>query len=104
MPMTARRNASGNNERQDVLACLVYANDHDAKWPATIEELATAKDIQLPKTVYSSPSAPELAAPYLYVRPTSDAPATQPVIVEDPACNRGRGSMVAYGDGHVDFV
>jgi prepilin-type processing-associated H-X9-DG protein len=98
----ARRTSSGNNERQLVLACLVHANDNDGKWPVSLEEVA--KEEKIDPKIFTSPSAPDLAGAYLYVRPTPDAGAEQPAVVEDPACNRGRGSMVCFADGHVEYV
>jgi hypothetical protein len=102
--VSARRSASGDNERQLILACLVHANGNGGTWPLTLEELTKDFGKDMSEKVFRSPSAPGIAGAYLYVRPDPHAKATQPVIVEDPACNRGRGSMVGYGDGHVEFV
>ena len=100
---SARRTSSGNNERQLVLGCLVWANDHDQKWPPTLDQMM--KDNRdMPAKMLIDPSDLKNPHPYLYVRPVSTATATQPVIVEDPACNHGKLSMVCYGDGHVGLI
>ena len=104
MRAAALRTESGNNERLFSAYCLLYSNEHNWKWPLSLEALVKEPEYELPPTAFSSPSAPEVAGAYLYVRPGPMAGETQPVIVEDPACNHGSGSMVAYASGHVEFV
>lgn len=98
----ARRASSGNNERQIILGALVFANENDGKWPADLA--VVRKESQLPAALFTSPSDPTVADPYCYVRPVPEAEAMQPVLVEDPACNKGKGSMVTFGDGHVEYL
>jgi hypothetical protein len=100
---SANKTKSGNNERQIVLCALVWANDHDQNWPPSIAQLLKDNE-DLPAKVLVSPGAPEIKDPYCYVRPTTTSPANQPVIVEDPRCHAGHGSMVCYADGHVGWV
>jgi hypothetical protein len=100
---TARRTTSGNNERQLVLGSMVWANDHDQKWPPTLEQMMKDNG-DMPAKMLKDPSDLTNPHPYLYVRPATTVTAMQPVIVEDPACNHGKLSMVCYGDGHVGQI
>lgn len=101
---SARRTQAGNNMRLICLAMIAYGADHDGRWPIDLAEVRAWSEGDLVETLFQSPGSPEIAEPFLYVRPEVAAQADQPVIVQDPACNRGRGSMVVYADGHVAFV
>lgn len=97
------RTSSGFNEHQIILACLLVAqNDPQHRWPATLAALRAS--LTLPAVVFRDPSDPQCPAPYCYVRPATPPDDGQPVLVEDPACNRGEGSMVAFGDCHIEYV
>lgn len=61
-------------------------------------------DGELVDKIFQSPGHPEIKNPFLYIRPDPRAKATQPILVQDPACNRGKGSVVCYADGHIGFV
>lgn len=101
---SARRAQSSSNMRQICLAMLAYGAENDGRWPASIAAVREWSEGELADAVFRSPSRPDIAEPYLYVRPDLRAKADQPVLVQDPACNRGRGSLVVYADGHVAFV
>lgn len=101
---SARRANAGSNMRQICLAMLAYGTDYDGRWPADFAEVKKYADGELVDKLFQSPGHPEIADPFLYVRPDPRAKSNQPVIVQDPACNRGKGSLVVYGDGHVAFV
>lgn len=100
----ARKSKSGNQMRQLCLACLVSANEQDGAWPKSLAAMLAdpAMEGQIGEHLLRAPNPPH--TPYLYVRPDPAADSDQPVLVEDPACNGGKGSMVAYADGHVSFV
>ncbi len=96
----ARRQNSGNQQRQLLLAAVVYSNENDAVWPETLESLIEYHNYELSDKNLVSPLDPTHPNPYLYVRPNPTAPAMQPVIIEDPATSKGKGSMVTFADGH----
>lgn len=101
---SARRASAGNNMRQIALAMIVYGSENDGRWPKDLSEIRTWSDGELADKLFQSPGHPEIAEPYVYVRPDAEAVAIQPVLVQDPACNRGKGSVVVYADGHLAFV
>ena len=89
-------------ERALVFGCLANSNKHDGNWPASLDDMiASAPPKKFGPNALVSPDAPAIAKPFLYVRPIPLAAATQPLVIEDPQCNQGQGSMVAYCDGHT---
>jgi prepilin-type processing-associated H-X9-DG protein len=101
---SARKANAASNMRQIVVAAIVYGSENDNRWPKDLATLKTWSDGELVDKLFQSPGHPEIAQPFLYVRPDPKAKAMQPVLVQDPACNRGRGSNVVYADGHAGFV
>lgn len=100
----AQRSQAGNNMRQLCIGMIAYGNDFDQAWPKDFDELITWSNGDLTPKLLQAPGHPEIAKPFLYVRPCKAAKAIQPVLVQDPACNRGKGSMVCYADGHIAYV
>ena len=98
----ARRSQSGKNMSQIMGAMIAYSTVEEVAWPPSFEVLA--KSQSLPAALFRSPSNPDIANPYLFVRAIPDPPAAQPILIEDPLCNRGRGSMVCFGDAHVKWI
>ena len=96
----ARRKHSGENQRQLLIAAVTYCNEQEGVWPHSFDELIEYHAGELTKKILISPLDPTNPAPYLYVRPVPNATAMQPVIVEDPATSKGKGSMVTFADGH----
>jgi hypothetical protein len=101
---SARRANAGSNMRQIALGLIAYSSENDGRFPADLAELQKWSDGELVDKLFQSPGHPEIKAPFLYIRPDPRAKATQPILVQDPACNRGKGSVVCYADGHVAFV
>jgi len=101
-PANAIRSKSANNAREIVLAALVYANEHNDVWPKDLAELRQ-EDPGLNPNFFQSPGAPTLVNPYCYVRPVPTTISDQPVLVEDPTCEHGTGSIVCYADGHIVY-
>ncbi len=99
----ARKVQAGNNMRQIGLAMRAYMNEHDAGYPKDLEELRSP-DYGLSRKVFTSPGHPEITQPFCYVRPIATAGRNQPILVQDPACNRGKGSGVLYADVRFAFV
>ena len=104
MRESARRANAGSNMRQIALGLISYSCDYDGRFPADLAEVQKWSDGELVDKIFQSPGHPEITAPFLYIRPNPRAKATQPILVQDPACNRGKGSMVCYADGHVAYV
>ena len=100
----ARKANSGNNIRQIILGCNVWASDNDQRWPATLEQMRTDTGGDLPEKLMHSPADPTRVGAYLYIRPSTNGAAIQPAIVEDPACWKGKGCMVGFCDGHVAWI
>jgi prepilin-type processing-associated H-X9-DG protein len=96
------RSKSANNVRSIVLCALVYANDHNGLWPKDLAELRQQTQ-SLNANIFRAPGDPTVANPYCYVRPVTTAISDQPVLVEDPTCEHGTGSIVCYADGHITY-
>ncbi len=99
----ARRVNSSSNMRQICMAAQVYCNDNDQKWPLDLTMLKEFSDGELTDKLYRSPGDPTNPAPYLYIRPDPMAKSNQPVIIEDPACWKGKGCNVVFADCHVKW-
>ncbi len=99
----AKRVNSGSNMRQLVISALVYGNDNDGKWPANLTTLQEQSGGALSDEVFRSPGDPTIKAPYCYIRPDERCGGLQPVIIEDPACWKGKGCNVVYGDSHMKW-
>jgi hypothetical protein len=97
-----KRSQSGKNMSQILGAMVAYSTAEEVAWPPSFEALA--KSQSLPAALFRSPSNPAIVNPYLFVRGIPDAPWNMPVLIEDPACNRGQGSMVCFGDAHVKWI
>ncbi len=101
---SAKRANSGNNMRQLVLGSVVWCNDNDQNWPPTVEKMRQDMGGDIPDKVLRSPGDPTNEHAYLYIRPASNSVSIQPAFVEDPACWKGKGCMVAFCDGHVAWI
>ena len=95
----ADRSQAAARLRQIALV-LIAARSEDAGFPASLQ--AVAED--LPPAMLKDPGHAGVVAPFLYVRPAPTATATQPMLLRDPACDAGVGSVVCYADGHTAFV
>lgn len=80
-----------------------FAAATSGHWPRDLDDLrAWAKD--LPVDSIGQAGRPDIAKPFCYVQPRVSPPADQPVIVQDPAANRGAGSLVGFAGGEVRFI
>ncbi len=100
----ARRTKSVSHMRQILITCVAWANDNDQAWPNDLPTLRKELGDELDEKVFNSPSNPRIADPYLYVRPVPNVTPPQPVLIEDPACNKNKGTNVCYADGHTEFI
>jgi hypothetical protein len=67
--------------------------------------VALAANARLPADQLVSPDDPVAPLPHFrYARPAPHPTAHQPVVVENPACNHGRGAIVGFGDGHTAWL
>jgi prepilin-type processing-associated H-X9-DG protein len=96
----ARQQQSGKNMNQLMGGTIAWEQEKDER----VRDLKKmVKDQQMPEKLLRSPGDPERENAYLYVFPIADPFSSQPVIVEDPACWKGKGCMVCFGDGHVKW-
>jgi hypothetical protein len=72
------------------------AGQMDGLWPRDLADL-------LRGPVPGAPGRPDIAAPWAYVRPVDGADG-RPVLVQDPACTGGAGSLVGFRDGRIVYV
>jgi prepilin-type processing-associated H-X9-DG protein len=111
---SANRIKCANNERQILLAAIMYANDHGGAFPANLHELAASNRGDLGESVYYCPSGsawpsesePRLAdsiekiskISYVYVgdhlRPDIDHPETAVILYEAPSAHENNGMQV----------
>ncbi len=101
---SARKATAGSNLRQIALAMLAYGSENNDAWPKSLEQTKQWADGELSDKIFQYPGRPDHVAPILYVRPHPAAKAIQPVLITDPACQRGKGSIVCYADGHIASV
>lgn len=106
----ARRKANlSSNMRQVLLGMISYASEPDRPgqtpvWPHDDRMLIAWSDGELTEKLYRDTRHPDVQPAWIYIRPTTTAPASQPVLVSDPRCTDGRGCLVTYADGHVGTV
>lgn len=101
----AQRSNLGSNERQIVLGCIAYSYDDPRKvWPPDMPTLIRWSDGDISDKQLRVRWHPELARPIIYIRPVPTAPADQPVMVSDPACDKQGKTVLCYADGHVGSV
>jgi len=101
---SARKANAGSNLRQLCLASIAYTSENDGAWPRDLAHVKQWADGELTDKLFRFPGHEEIAAPFLYVRPDKAAKARQPVLITDPACMKGRASIVCYADGHIATV
>lgn len=101
---SARKAQAGSNMRQIGLVMIAYTTDNDGAWPKDIAKAVEYAAGELTPKLLTYPGRPAIMAPFLYVRPHPAAKAIQPVLISDPACQKGKGSLVFYADGHIGQV
>lgn len=80
-----------------------FAAATSGHWPRDLTDLrGWARELNDDK--FAMAGRPDLKAPFCYVAPHINSPPDQPVIVQDPACNRGSGSLVGFVSGEVRFM
>jgi hypothetical protein len=129
----SRRVVSMSNERQITMGCLIYANDHQGRFPQSLGEIIAGGYLGQSYSVArifidpSSGSTPLVIPPehaqdaawidanltghcdFVYVgegmNATTMSNAASTVVVYEPlSVSGGQGSCVGYADGHVEWV
>jgi hypothetical protein len=88
--------------RQVLARARAFAKATSGHWPRDLDDLR-ARAADLGEEVFGCAGRPDLARPFAYVQPMVGAPDEQPVLVQDPAVNDGRGGLVGFADGRVEF-
>ncbi len=88
--------------RQVLARAKLFASSTSGHWPRDIADLR-ARAADLDAEFFVCAGRPDLVEPFTYVQPMFGAPDEQPVLVQDPAANAGRGSLVGFVDGRVEF-
>jgi prepilin-type processing-associated H-X9-DG protein len=97
-------------------ACLIYANDHQGRFPMNFAEIL--KETDIPPVCFLCPyehsgapatfpaTWPDTDGDYLYTGAglTTDAPADVIVAREHASAHRGNGAHLLFADGHVEFI
>ncbi len=91
-----RRRLAEEQLRGMLAAGAFRAGQMEGMWPRDLADL-------LRGPVPGAPGRPDIAIPWAYVRPVDGADG-RPVLVQDPACTGGAGSLVGFRDGRIAFV
>jgi len=103
MQNDSRMAASADQENLLISRCRDFANEHNGVFPGSLEQVC-GESGAAKATLVRPPDAGPAGRAYLYVRPIANSTTPQqPVILEDPSYNDGRGLEVAYADGHIDY-
>lgn len=95
----ARREAA---VREVLKRARAFATATSGHWPRDMADLR-ARIPDLDATYFDCTGRPDLDVPFIYVQPAAGAPDEQPVLVQHPELQGGRGSLVGYIDGRVEF-
>jgi prepilin-type processing-associated H-X9-DG protein len=105
----ASRMISMNNMRQIILGCYNYAENHNKKWPASMDELSKMPDLSESPQIFNNPRPRKSGGKsgYVYLPPKdlSQVKDVSRLIVLYEAYDDWDGGIgVGYADGHVEFV
>lgn len=100
----AKRSVSATNLKGIGIAAMVYANDHEGKFPSKLEDLVAECDLG-EKSLVSPQKPDDFEGPsYILVEGlTTEAPADSVLAYENPAFARQDMTNVLYADGHVAY-
>ena len=120
MPSLARarylsqRTVSLSNTKGILTTCLIYASEHEGRWPRSLNELLASGDLgdraeamQIMGDPYARKADPT-AGPYYLYRHIADPksvkdPANEVVISEPEIADEG-GAVFGFLDGHVEWI
>lgn len=95
---TALRVKSMSNIRSLLMLCVVYAEDHQGKWPDNLAELGN-----IASRWQRNPRQRDRKDGYVYVKPAG-TPTANDVVVYEAFEKWEDGISVGYGDGHCEWV
>lgn len=93
-----------SNMRGIATSMIAYSQDFEGRYPSDLNTLMVWSEGDVTPKLFIDPAHRSIAEPILYVRPTPAVKSITPVLISDPACREGRGSLVVYGDAHTEFV
>lgn len=94
--------AATHRMRRVLQRCISFNKSVSGHWPRDVEDLRTwAKD--LTDDDFAAPGRPDITLALRYVPPAAGAPGDQPVLVQDPAGRDGRGGLVGFVDGRIEY-
>jgi len=94
----------GSNLRQIALGMICYSSESDGVWPRDFKQLQTWSEGELVPKLFRDPRWPTDPDPFVYVRPTTEVKADQPVLLTRPTTGSKPTVMICYGDGHIGTV
>ncbi|MCH7557324.1 MAG: hypothetical protein IIB56_07685 [Planctomycetes bacterium] len=97
--LTKRMN-SAKNMQKILLACMVYAKDHEDQWPDSLQDLTQRR---LARDTLINPRQPEREIGYVYVKPRTPLSPSQ-IVLYEKYDSWGDGINVGYVDAHVQFI
>lgn len=95
----AQRVACMSNQRQLAFAYSEYVQKHDGKCPRTFDDL---REYGVTDKVLHCPAAADSSTPSYQLFCGTNV--TDVIIRENSANHQGHGSVIAYGDGHVEWL
>ena len=95
-----KRMKSAKNMQKILLACIVYAKDHEDQWPDSLQDLTQRR---LARDTLINPRQPERENGYIYIKPSTPI-LPQQVVLYEAHDSWGDGINVGYADVHVQFI
>jgi len=91
---------TAKNMLKILLACMVYAKDHENQWPDSLQDLIPRR---LARDTLIHPGQPERENGYVYIKPSTPISPFQ-IVLYEKYDSWGDGINVGYADGHVQFI
>jgi prepilin-type processing-associated H-X9-DG protein len=97
------RAVTSSNERQLLLGCVMYADQHHGEFPDSLEQ--AAKEANVAAEVLVNPLRPDQKPAYTYVKPAEGTKSPPDRLVLYETFDQfGSGVSVGFADGHVEWV
>jgi prepilin-type processing-associated H-X9-DG protein len=96
----------GTHLQQIGLALLLYAKDHEGRYPMRLEDLLVADGLQ-PDGLTCPLVSDTVANAFVFVAPgrVADEIRNDEIVVHEPPSNHdGDGASALFGDGHVEWL
>jgi len=95
-----KRMKSAKNMQKILLACMVYAKDHEDQWPDSLQDLTQRR---LARDTLINPRQPERESGYIYIKPSTPI-SPQQVVLYEAHDSWADGINVGYADCHTQFI